>query len=433
MLYTPQFYKIERTHTMKKFLLATACLTLVATNANAGGFQLSEYSTTLIGRALAGYGVVGDDYSAAAFNPAGMTLKDSGVQFGVNVVGLHSVVKGNVDNGVKGKSGRLEDTKPIPHLFTQYKINDKTRLGLNMFTPYGFATDYNNTWFGKTHALKSEISVLDFQVAGSYDIADNLTVGAGVALEKAWAKLTNAVDSVPAPIAAQTRSKLTGHSYKIGYNLGVLYKIDEDTRLGFSYRSKSDHKLKGRHYLNLTPVYGRVFLGDDDASLHLPEYYTLSGYHKVGDFGLSASVKWTKWSRFKMLDIYSSAATGNRQSVGAVKEEWRDTWTLALGTDYYYNEKTTYRAGIAFDQAGVRNAAHRTARVPDADRLILGIGASYKLSEKSQLDFAYSHLFMKSAHSHNTLKRPNGSDGSTLYAKYNSQINMFGVAFQYNF
>lgn len=413
---------------MKKFLLATACLTLTAANANAGGFQLSEYSTTLIGRALAGYGVVGDDYSAAGFNPAGMTLKDSGVQFGVNVVGLHSVVKGDVD-GVGGKSGRLEDTRAIPHFFSQYKLNDKTRIGLNMFTPFGFDTTYNSTWFGKTHALKSQISVLDFQVAGSYDIADNITIGAGVALEKAWAKLTNAVDSVPPAIAAQTRSKLTGHSYEIAYNLGVLYKIDEDTRLGFSYRSKTDHKLKGRHYLNLTPVYGRMFLGDDDAELHLPEYYTLSGYHKVGDFGLSASIKWTKWSRFKTLDIYSTAPSGTRHSIGAVQEEWKDTWTLALGTDYYYNDEWTYRFGIAYDQAGVKNAAHRTARVPDADRLMFGIGASYKFSEKTQIDFAYSHLFMKSAKSHNQL--PNG--GSTLNAKYNSQINMFGVAFQYNF
>ena len=415
---------------MKKFLLATACLTLAAANANAGGFQLSEYSTTLIGRALAGYGVVGDDYSAAAFNPAGMTLRDSGVQFGVNVVGLHSVVKGSVDNGVTGKSGRLEDTKAIPHFFSQYKLNEKTRVGFNLFTPFGFATNYNKTWFGKTHALRSEITVVDFQLAGSYDIAENITIGAGVALEVAKATLTNAVDQYPT-IADRTRSKLKGDSYEPSYSLGVLYKINDDARLGFSYRSKVDHKIRGKHTLN---VNGTIFFGDDGTDLHLPEYYTLSGYYRIGDFGLSSSIKWTKWSRFEELDVYSRANPyGAKVSVGAVREEWRDTWTLALGTDYYYNEKTTYRFGIAFDQAGVKNAQHRTARVPDADRLILGLGASYKLSEKSQLDFAYSHLFMKSAHSHNTLKRTDGSDGSTLNSKYNSQINMFGVSYQYNF
>ena len=420
---------------MKKFLLTTACLTLATANANAGGFQLSEYSTTLIGRALAGYGVVGDDYSAAAFNPAGMTLKDSGFQAGLNVVGLHSVAKGSVDKaGLDGKSGRLEDTKAIPHFFGQYKLNDKTRVGFSLFTPFGFATNYNKTWFGRTHALRSEITVIDYQIAGSYDVADNITVGAGIAIETLSANLTNAADSVPAAMVDGTRSKLKGNSVKPAFNAGVLYKIDDDTRIGFSYRSKVDHKIKGKHNLNLTSVWGKVSLGDDGADLHLPEYYILSGYHKIGDFGLSASVKWTKWSRFETLDVYSRAKsptnpTGAKKSVGAVKEEWRDTWTLALGTDYYYNDKLTYRAGIAFDQAGVKDAAHRTARVPDSDRLILGIGASYKFNEKSQLDFAYSHLFMKSAHSRNQL--PNG--GSTLNAKYNSNINMFGIAYQYNF
>ena len=416
---------------MKKFLLATACFTLVAANANAGGFQLSEYSTTLIGRALAGYGVVGDDYSAAAFNPAGMTLRDTGIQVGLNVVGLHSVVKGDVD-GKSGKSGRLEDTKPIPHFFSQYKINDKARIGFNLYTPFGFATNYNKTWFGKTHAIKSEISVLDFQIAGSYDIADNVTIGAGVALEKAWAKLTNAVDSVPEPFTSQTRSKLTGSSYEPAFNAGILYKIDEDTRLGFAYRSRVDHKLRGKHYLNLSAVPGinQSFVGDDGTNLHLPEYYALSGYHKIGDFGLSASIKWTKWSRFKSLDIYSKANPyGVKAPLGEIKEEWRDTWTFAVGADYYYDDKTTYRFGVAFDQAGVKDAAHRTARVPDSDRLMFGVGASYKFSEKSQIDLAYSHLFMKSAHSHNKLPK----DGSTLNAKYNSQINMFGISYQYNF
>ena len=113
--------------------------------------------------------------------------------------------------------------------------------------------------------------------------------------------------------------------------------------------------------------------------MHLPEYYILSGYYRIGDFGLSSSIKWTKWSYFKELNIYSRAnPAGKKASIGVVEEDWRDTWTLALGADYYYNDKMTYRAGIAFDQAGVKNAEHRTARVPDADRLILGIGASYK-------------------------------------------------------
>ena len=61
---------------MRKLYLTTAlgltCLWSVS--AFASGYQLNEYSITNLGRSFAGAGVVGDDYSAIAYNPAGMTL-----------------------------------------------------------------------------------------------------------------------------------------------------------------------------------------------------------------------------------------------------------------------------------------------------------------------------------------------------------------------
>ena len=60
---------------MKKRHLLSFILTMaVATNASAAGYQLQEYSVTNLGRAFAGVGVMGDDYSAIAFNPAGMNF-----------------------------------------------------------------------------------------------------------------------------------------------------------------------------------------------------------------------------------------------------------------------------------------------------------------------------------------------------------------------
>ena len=56
---------------LKKTLFTALLLT--STASWAGGYQLQEYSATSAGRAFAGAGIVGDDYSAIAFNPAGMT------------------------------------------------------------------------------------------------------------------------------------------------------------------------------------------------------------------------------------------------------------------------------------------------------------------------------------------------------------------------
>ena len=49
---------------------------LAATVAHGAGFQITESSVTGLGRAFAGSGLVGDDLSAIAYNPAGLTLLD---------------------------------------------------------------------------------------------------------------------------------------------------------------------------------------------------------------------------------------------------------------------------------------------------------------------------------------------------------------------
>ncbi len=399
---------------------------LLATKSFAGGFQLSEYSLTQLGRAFAGYGVVGDDYSAIAYNPAGMCLRDTGLQTGVTMVALNSKVTGSVSNNTTGKEGRLEDHPLVPHVFAQYKANDKTRIGLAAYTPYAFATNYGKNWFGRSHAIRSEITAIDYELAASYDLTKNFSLGAGLIAETASAELTNAVDSI-APTGLYSKSKVEGDSYTTVYSLGVLYKLGENTRFGLSYHSQAVHKIRGSHHV--TTPFGEMY-SHAGTNLTLPEYYTLSAYHRIKDFGLSASVKWTKWSKFKTLDIWSSSNPyGVRRSVGAVDEDWRDTWMLSLGTDYYYNDKWTLRAGISYDQAGVHSSEHRTARVPDSDRWILGVGASYKINEKMQMDFGYSHVFMNTSKSHNQL----ANNGSTLDAKYGSSINMVGLSFQYNF
>ena len=80
---------------MKKIATITAAATIfAATQANAAGYQLNEMSTTGLGRSFAGIGVMGDDYSAMAYNPAGMTLvKRSGVQAGLALTEIASKIK----------------------------------------------------------------------------------------------------------------------------------------------------------------------------------------------------------------------------------------------------------------------------------------------------------------------------------------------------
>ena len=345
------------------------------------------------------------------------------------MVNLYSNVHGEVVDGFGAhgdKEGKIRKPNFVPHVFAQYEVTPCFRVGGGIYTPYGFSLNYNDSFFGLTHANKTEIAAVNYAVAASYSIVPELTIGAGVIAQTLKAKLTNSLTTALPP-SNNNYSDMQARSFDVTGNIGILYQPTKTTRFGLSYNGKGDHKLKGHHQMG-HPLAGFRY-GDVDAKLVLPEYLLLSAYHQIGKWGLSASAKRSRWSRFKTLDIYSNALTGTRAPVGAVNENWKDTWTLSAGTDYYYDDDLTYRFGIAYDETGVKSAKYRTARLPDADRWILGVGGSYQLTPRVQMDLAYAHMFMKTARSCNT--NPRGD--STFYARYRSQINIVSAALQYNF
>ena len=403
---------------MKKLLTITALL-LTSTLAQAGGYQLQEYSTTNMGRAFAGAGVVGDDYSAIAFNPAGMDLKNDGLQLGASWIHLRSVFTGDLNNAAGNRIARgqseLHANKVIPQFFGQKRISDRWTLGAGFYVPFGMGTYYKNKdWFANTHAINTEITTMDLALATSYKLFDNLVVGASVFAEYLEARLTS------------RGSDMNAHDNTApGYSLGLMYKPFEDTRFGVAYRSKTTHKISGPHYL-----YGRY--GMDRTKLVLPEHVLLSAYHRIGKFGLSAMARWTRWTRFDKLNIQSSAykQVAGKFDTPTVDEDWKNVWMIGAGVDYYYCKNLTFRAGVAHDEGAVKRARTRTARVPDSNRWLGTIGASYQKGNW-QLDMAYGHMFWKTARTDNTVGE--GPTATTLQGKYHSGLDLAGISLQYNF
>ena len=414
------------THFIKKATFAL-CLTSVATTASAAGFQLSEFSAANLGRAFNGAGVVGDDYSAIAFNPAGMSLKKSGAQAGMTLVMIKADVKGETVNGGinQGKEGDIRLRNWIPHFFTQYKINDKFDFGFGAYAPFGLSTIYNEDWFGRTHALKSYIGVMDFAPTMSYKVLSNLTLGGSILFERADAKLTNDLPMV----AGGGYNKVEGDDWAYGYTLGLMYEPWKDTRFGVSYRSKVTHHLKGKHTVEgsaMPALPGVPFQNGTTvgrAKITLPEHLLLSAYHRIDKIGLAASAKWTRWSRFDQLDIYSD---NFQNGVSSTEEKWENVWMLGVGMDYYHDDNWTFRLGLSYDESPVKNAEYRTARIPDNNRWWASVGVSYKY-KNATIDLGYSHMFVKASKTHNY------ASGSYLDAKYKMQANLIGLQAQYEF
>ncbi len=386
----------------------------------AAGYQLNEYSVTGLGRSFAGAGVIGDDYSALAYNPAGMTLvKQSGVQAGLTVAQIYSKVRGQI-------AGEEQKTKmnfgvPLPSAFGQWRINQRWTAGLGVYAPYGLKTRYKKNSFVAAEGVQSELEIVDIAPAIAFKATDKLSLGATVIARYIHGKMTN---TVPA-IGPSGYSDFDLDGWTAAWTIGAMYEFTPQTRVGVTYKAKSMQTVKGDHKVSgsVVPMLNQT-VDNGEASPDLPQSILVSAYHQPTEkWGLSASVRWTDWENsFQEFTLASDALilkpSGGKKTVD---ESWRKSWTVSFGADYYLNENWTLRAGTAWDQSPVRNKYHRTVRIPDSDRIWLSAGVSYK-HENIQIDAGYAHLFMK-----NSMVQ----DG--LQAHYKSYSNMFGLQMQYKF
>ncbi len=430
---------------MKKYLLCLTIACFFAPHAMGAGFQLSEYTVTGLGRSFAGVGVTGDDFSALAFNPAGMQYTEtSGVQAGATVVSLHFDYKGEMDTtatigqnglptgqGTRTGRGHSRPTRVLPHIFAQQKLNDKTTLGLGVYVPFGLATDYPNDWFAQSQAGLSQLEAVDVTPALSYAVNDWFSIGTAMNIQYIKAHFTSKVEKSGLYFDS-SKSDMEGDDYAAGYTLGVTVTPRKDIRLGLSYRSKISHELKGD--LNVTGLpqmtLGTVPTGamngqsDIKAKVTTPETITLAGAYDLADFTFSGTARYTRWSRFKTLDIYN---TLTNEIVSSTNEKWKNTWYFGGGVDYRLNQAWTVRAGLGYDQTTIRAPEYRTPRVPDGRRVLTSLGASWQM-DRWQIDAGYMHIFMHGG------EATGGTKGSVPYRiKYTNDADLFSLGVQYKF
>ena len=412
---------------MFKKTLLTMALISMSSAAIASGYQISEYSTTNLGRSFAGAGVVGDDFSAMGFNPAGMSFnKTNGIQAGAAGILLHSDYEDNRTGDKRSsKMGRV-----LPHFFGQYKATDNLTLGAAFYTPYGLITDYKNDFWGSNHGLFSGLKVMDLSAGFSYQVHPMVSVGAAINGQYIHARLTNTgMTQVQHPaagaVSVPTVNDMEGDDTGVGYMLGLTFSPRKDIRLGASYRSKVSHELEGD--LKVGTAFGGKEM-DIHAKLTTPELVLLSAAYDVNDkLTLSATARWTKWQRFDKLDILS----GNLP-LSSTTENWKNTWFYSIGADYKVNDNWTVRFGGAYDETVINSPYDRTVRVPDGRRLFASIGLSYAVGNW-QYDLAYTHVWMRSGDAKGGDKVAEATGNAPDIHYNNSGAYMGGFSIQYKF
>ena len=401
-------------------------VSVAVSTAFAAGFQLTEQSSLGLGRAYAGAGIVGDDLSAVHYNPAGMTLLE-GTRFQAGTTWISI----NADyDGIDGDSetGRLKG-QMIPAGYVTHQVNDKMWLGFAMTVPFGMGTEYDRNWSQNQRGTSSKIYTFDMNPNIAYKVSDFISLGAGVSVQYAKAKLGMGMGSIPG-MGNIGHAKLEADSWDWGYNLGLMVSPTDKLRFGLAYRSAITHDADGHTNLTNSDLLklataqltnGLMTMDsitvNSSASLKTPDTVMLTSTWEASDkLRLSGLIRWANWSNFKTLKIHNSSSIDITGALGGlienippqmlpevmdkvgqlsetrIENDWQDTWLFSIGADYKINSDFTVRGGIAYETSPIDKQDTRMAVIPDTDRLWLSLGASWYATKDLQFDMGATYL-----------------------------------------
>ncbi|MBE7200412.1 MAG: outer membrane protein transport protein, partial [Parafilimonas terrae] len=138
--------------------------------------------------------------------------------------------------------------------------------------------------------------------------------------------------------------------------------------------------------LALAPLAGQVRAGlntPDKVSVGLTQAITPVARVNLG-------FEWDNWSRLGTVGIVSKTLG---VTVNNLPLNYKDGFLYSIGGEYDVNPALTVRAGFAYETSPI-DFSNRSVRLPDGDRYIASVGASYRWNQQLTLNVAYSHFFL---------------------------------------
>ena len=244
--------KFRTRRLLQKSALAAA-IAAISAPASASFFAIAEQSASGLGTAFAGGAAIADDATTVWYNPAGMTRLDRpqlivGASYLDINIKTNSVTASSVNLGavpsfpISGGAGKNPgENAVVPVLYYVHPLTKDFSIGGGINAPFGLTTEYDSTWAGRYHAVKSDIKAINYNLGAGYKFTDVLSGGAGISYQHLKAELTQAIDfATLCNIGGQAATcgaaagfnpgtnpndgfaKVTADSNGWGYNLGLL-------------------------------------------------------------------------------------------------------------------------------------------------------------------------------------------------------------------
>jgi long-chain fatty acid transport protein len=478
MKHTPLWHKLI-VFTLTLAFAASPSLVL------ASGFQLIEQNASGLGNAYAGQAAGARNASAIFYNPANLTLvKGKQILLSGSMIDISTTF---TDAGsarpflppsttlpvpLGSAGGNAGGWAPVPNFYLSAQISKKAWFGLGVNAPFGLKTEWTSDWMGRFKAIKSDVKTMNINPTLSFKMSDSFSIGGGMSYQQLKATLTSqvpyggialAIGSAAggaagqgvvlgqigglAGLAIEGPAEIEGSDWKWGWNLGATIQLSKNSQLGASYRSAIKHEIKGTATFTGAPTFntslpgaagligaainGRFANGDVNATVELPETFSVAFSAASEKAELLADYTWTGWSSVQDLTIKRSDSAGT--VVSSVPLNFKDSWRVGVGLNYKMSEKAKLRLGYAYDKAPVQDL-YRTPRLPDNNRNWIATGLEFKMGKAGAFDLGYAHIFINDGTS--TLPNqdsPTSAPTGVLVGGYKGSVNIISAGFRYSF
>ncbi len=412
---------------MKKIVFSFCFIVFISCQYTfAGGFQVNLQGQKQMGMGHTGTGLLLDGASLF-FNPGSTSFLDSVrlVQIGVSGIIPRTVY-------LEPAPG-IYSAEMIHHVGTPFSVfvvgkiknTGKLSLGLAVYTPFGSHEEWPHDWKGQFLLREIDLKTFYFQPTASYKVTDKMGIGAGLVFAEGNFSLQQGFPKQDSMGNYGTIS-LNGSANSFGYNAGIYFKPNEKLSIGLDYRSSVKIKMENGTADFIVPS----SLADSfpntsfKATLSLPSTTALGfGYILNEKIKLALDVNYIGWHVYDTLSFDFAKNTSVLADVHSPRM-YQNTFIIRGGAQYKLKEKLLVRCGAYFDKTPVQ-AGYLTPETPDANKIGVTLGASWKVTEKIHLDFSFLYI--------EGMKRTDTNIETQFSGTYKAKAVAPGFAFEYLF
>lgn len=302
----------------------------------------------------------------------------------------------------------------IPAMHLAYPMNDCIALGISFVPAWGFTEDYGENSMLRYNLTRVYTKTMDISPSLAWKINSQWSVGIGPDIHyfSAQSKTHVRTQSVAPLILGfgtvnDSISRFTANDWAYGGHLGILFRMDDATRIGFNYRSKLMMHLDGFSSFGLDQVNNEDMVFQTNTfqlPIPLPATSSLSVYHDMNPcWALMGTIAYDQWSSIQNYHAknYIQPPTPDNPSGiipnVIVPQKMHNTVDVSFGTRYKLNEKILLRASFKYEPTPT-SSSYRYVNFPDGIKYGFQIGSRYQATNKVALDIIYGHVFVRSTH-----------------------------------